>query len=127
MVNGGITQFLNKNFYWYVGSESTPPCSEGVNHFVLETPIIMNKLDIDALKTASFNSMVESRNQRDVQPLGLRTVYFARDISGSCGVEGDPCVAVNGFEAECDDCGSDSLGNAANPLKIDDSIRSEAD
>lgn len=42
LVSGGITEFMNKNFYWYVGSETSPPCGEAINHFILETPIRLN-------------------------------------------------------------------------------------
>jgi len=35
----GKSENLNKAFYKYEGSLTTPPCSEGVTHFVLKTPV----------------------------------------------------------------------------------------
>jgi len=41
---------FNKNFYWYVGGETSPPCKEGINHFVMETPIFLPSTDYSLLK-----------------------------------------------------------------------------
>jgi len=65
-----------------VGSENVPPCGEGVNHFILETPIRLNQADIDLLKSKSYDNTVEGNgNAREVKPIGLRTIYFSQDIS----------------------------------------------
>ena len=36
---GGADKFFDKSFYLYSGSESTPPCSEGLIRIVMKTPI----------------------------------------------------------------------------------------
>jgi carbonic anhydrase len=36
---GGIKQSLDKSFFFYRGSEATPPCKEGVEHFIIAEPI----------------------------------------------------------------------------------------
>jgi len=54
--------------YRYEGSLTTPPCSEGVEWFVMTTPIALSKAQIDAF-TALFHF-----NSRPVQPLNRRTV-----------------------------------------------------
>lgn len=52
----------------YTGSLTTPPCSEGVQWFVLDAPIELSKGQIDAF------SAVTGASNRPVQPLGGRTV-----------------------------------------------------
>ncbi len=50
-----------------MGSENVPPCGEGVNHFILETPIRLNQADIDLLKSKSYDNTVEGNgNAREV-------------------------------------------------------------
>lgn len=52
----------------YSGSLTTPPCSEGVQWFVLDAPIQLSKAQIDAFAT------VTGVSNRPVQPLGDRVV-----------------------------------------------------
>lgn len=52
--------------YRYAGSLTTPPCTEGVEWFVLEEPIELSAEQIDAL-----HSIITTSN-RPVQPLGSR-------------------------------------------------------
>jgi len=58
----------NLGYYHYSGSLTTPPCSEGVNWFVLRTPIELSKGQID-----SFRTIIQANN-RPVEPLNGRTV-----------------------------------------------------
>lgn len=61
----------NRSHYHYnPGSLTTPPCSEGLNWFVLSTP-----LTVGATQVTRFASVVHGSNNRAVQPLGTRTVY----------------------------------------------------
>ena len=53
-------------YYRYDGSLTTPPCSEGVQWFVLTTPIALSEAQIDA-----FAAIVHGNN-RPVQPLNGR-------------------------------------------------------
>lgn len=39
IVKGGAALFYPKSFFYYIGSDTTPPCSEGVIRVVFETPI----------------------------------------------------------------------------------------
>ena len=55
-----------KHTYRYIGSLTTPPCSEGVKWFVLTTPIEMSESQIAAFKAIMFG------NNRPVQPLNGR-------------------------------------------------------
>ncbi len=55
-----------KHTYRYIGSLTTPPCSEGVKWLVLTTPIQLSPAQIAAFR-AIFN-----RNNRPVQPLNAR-------------------------------------------------------
>jgi carbonic anhydrase len=58
----------NHNYYTFAGSLTTPPCTEGVSWYVLETPVSFSKEQID--KFAS----IYPRNARPIQPLHNRVV-----------------------------------------------------
>ena len=57
----------------YVGSLTTPPCSEGVQWFVLETPVEVSDAGLAAFEAALGN------NNRPVQPLNDRTLLIDAD------------------------------------------------
>lgn len=59
-------------YYNYSGSLTTPPCSEGVNWMVLQTPV-----DISAEQLAAFTNII-SNNVRPVQPLHERVVHTTK-------------------------------------------------
>lgn len=54
--------------YRYAGSLTTPPCTEGVNWLLLETPVELSAAQIQAFEKAYTG------NARPVQPLNGRTV-----------------------------------------------------
>lgn len=56
--------------YRYSGSLTTPPCTEGVNWLLLETPVELSAAQIQAFEAAY------SENARPVQPLNGRTVQM---------------------------------------------------
>lgn len=56
-------------FYTYAGSLTTPPCSEGVNWYVLSQPITMSAAQLVTLQTTFYNN-----NNRFSQPLNGRVV-----------------------------------------------------
>ena len=64
-----------RSYYAYSGSFTTPPCTEGVQWFVLTTPIEMSAEQITAIHK------IIQVNNRPVQPLGERTIE--EDITGS--------------------------------------------
>ncbi|MEI7796065.1 MAG: carbonic anhydrase family protein [Methylococcaceae bacterium] len=57
-----------KSFFLYSGSLTTPPCTEGVNWYVLKNPIQLSKEQINTIKT------FYSGNARQDQPLNGRQV-----------------------------------------------------
>lgn len=56
--------------YHYSGSLTTPPCSEGVQWFVIKTPTRLSREQITAFTD------VYDHNNRPVQPLNERTLYL---------------------------------------------------
>jgi carbonic anhydrase len=58
----------------YLGSLTTPPCTEGVQWIVLQTPITLDKGQIDAFRA------IFPHNNRPVQPLHGRNVRLAPAI-----------------------------------------------
>ena len=58
----------NKEYYHYLGSLTTPPCSEGVNWYVFKNPIEASKEEI-----SEFQKILKS-NARPVQELNDRKV-----------------------------------------------------
>jgi carbonic anhydrase len=65
--------------YYYDGSLTTPPCSEGVKWFVLTTPI-----QLSAEQIAAFRAVVHDNN-RPVQPLNQRTVVRGKVTEEAAG------------------------------------------
>lgn len=71
---------LNKSYYHYRGSLTVPPCTEGVEHFVLRTPVFVPKVTLDMISSksmargvtennravnANFNDLVQYVDQKD--------------------------------------------------------------
>ncbi len=59
----------DKSMFQYVGSLTTPPCTEGVNWFILEQPIEMSNEQINQF------SSIFLQNNRPIQELNGRDVY----------------------------------------------------
>jgi carbonic anhydrase len=59
---------LDKSYFTYMGSLTTPPCSEGVRWFVLKTPVGISKAQTTAFRR------IHPMNNRPVQALGSRVV-----------------------------------------------------
>ena len=58
----------DRNYYTFDGSLTTPPCSEGVEWFVLKTPV-----ELSAAQIAAFGKLYQM-NARPIQPLNGRGV-----------------------------------------------------
>jgi len=69
-VNIDIGKLLpeNQGYYNFAGSLTTPPCSEGVNWFVLKTPVEMSEAQLKRFAS------IYKHNARPTQPLNGRTV-----------------------------------------------------
>ncbi|MDP7545896.1 MAG: carbonic anhydrase family protein, partial [Alphaproteobacteria bacterium] len=68
MFNGGDLLPANRRYYHFVGSLTTPPCSEGVQWHVLKQPITASSEQIDAFLR------VIGPNNRPVQKVNGRLV-----------------------------------------------------
>lgn len=70
-IDPGALLPADRSYYWYDGSLTTPPCTEGVRWFVLATPIEMSGEQI-----ARFREAYDGNN-RPVQPHNARLVLRA--------------------------------------------------
>jgi len=59
----------NKGYYSYVGSLTTPPCTQGVNWFIFKEPITVSLEQVKVLK-----KLMPLNNYRNEQPLNGRQV-----------------------------------------------------
>jgi carbonic anhydrase len=71
-VNAADLLPANHKYYTFAGSLTTPPCSEGVTWYVLETPISLSKAQIDKF------AGIYPRDVRPVQPLDGRVVLESK-------------------------------------------------
>ena len=55
---GDITELLpvNREYFHYMGSLTTPPCTEGVNWFLMKNPVEVSQEDLDALVASMPNN-----------------------------------------------------------------------
>jgi len=63
------------SYYSYVGSLTTPPCSEGVHWFVLQRPVEVSPEQIDRF------AALYPDNARPTQPLNERTLYLSQPVN----------------------------------------------
>jgi carbonic anhydrase len=65
-----VAAFLpeDKNYYTFKGSLTTPPCSEGVNWFVLKSPVQATKAQVDVF------GKIYPMNARPIQPVNGREI-----------------------------------------------------
>jgi carbonic anhydrase len=74
-VSGGavinVTTLLpvERAYYHYMGSLTTPPCSEGVRWLVLKNPVYVSKNQVNTFKK------LFPANYRPVMPLNSRNIY----------------------------------------------------
>eukprot|EP00211_Chloroparvula_japonica_P003216 CAMPEP_0119121844 /NCGR_PEP_ID=MMETSP1310-20130426/2274_1 /TAXON_ID=464262 /ORGANISM="Genus nov. species nov., Strain RCC2339" /LENGTH=516 /DNA_ID=CAMNT_0007111425 /DNA_START=80 /DNA_END=1630 /DNA_ORIENTATION=+ len=65
---------VNGSFWHYQGSLTTPPCTENVEWYVLTRVQEVCSVQLDALQSVQSSSF--SSNNRPVQPLNGRTIFF---------------------------------------------------
>ena len=63
----------NRDYATYLGSLTTPPCTEGVRWFVLQTPLRVSRAQVEKLALGIIGD-----NARPVQPLNGRTITANR-------------------------------------------------
>lgn len=66
----------NQDYYRFVGSLTTPPCTEGVQWYVFKEPVEASRQQIQAINALFGN------NARPVQPVGHRLVIDSASKSG---------------------------------------------
>jgi carbonic anhydrase len=66
-----VTQMLpaNKSYYYFNGSLTTPPCTEGVRWLVMKSPVTVSKAQVER-----FAKAVGHPNNRPLQPVNARPV-----------------------------------------------------
>jgi carbonic anhydrase len=64
----------NKEYYFYIGSLTTPPCTEGVNWYIFKEPITVSLEQVELLK-----NLMPVNNYRNEQPHNGRQIYVSRD------------------------------------------------
>jgi carbonic anhydrase len=59
----------DREYYYYDGSLTTPPCSEGVRWFVMKEPVELSEEQLEL-----FKEVMGVPNNRPVQPINARKV-----------------------------------------------------
>lgn len=73
LVNARDLMPANKSYFRYMGSLTTPPCSEGVSWYIIKQPIEASKEQINLVK-----SVVGASNARPLQNRGSRLILDTR-------------------------------------------------
>lgn len=87
-----LPEKCEKGFFTYVGSQTTPPCFEGVSWFVYEQ---FQTLSNEQL--ATIRSALRGANARPTQPLGTRAINYPTSDPQRCG------NGIREGNEECDD------------------------
>jgi carbonic anhydrase len=73
-INAGGLLPAEQSYYRYTGSLTTPPCTEGVQWFVMAAPVALSTGQI-----AAFQNLYDD-NYRPVQPLNERTFLLTSEL-----------------------------------------------
>ena len=76
-VNAGDLLPVERSYYRYNGSLTTPPCTEGVTWLVMATPV-----ELSTAQIAAFQKLYD-HNYRPVQPLNERTFLLTSALAPS--------------------------------------------
>ncbi len=69
VVNAALLLPRNKAYYYFNGSLTTPPCTEGVRWFVFKKALSVSKEQIEA-----FSHVIHEKNNRPLQPKNARLI-----------------------------------------------------
>lgn len=86
-----VPEKCEQGYYTYMGSETTPPCREGVSWYVYGQPQTMSREQLQALRS------VITLNSRPTQVLGSRAITNPTDDVQRCG------NGIRESQEECDD------------------------
>jgi len=78
---GRLKESFDGEYFSYFGSLPVPPCTEGVQYFVMKKPLGVTDKQLDtiqALYQKNTNFANGRGNSRDVQPLNDRKVWYYR-------------------------------------------------
>ncbi|KAG5055094.1 hypothetical protein AAZX31_03G117100 [Glycine max] len=78
VINPGDIMFETKEYYRYVGSLTTPPCTEGVVWTIVKEVRTVSTEQLNALKGAVHHG---EENARPTQELGGRQVLLYKDVN----------------------------------------------
>lgn len=76
----------DESYLAYIGSLTTPPCTEGIHWFVFENPLLISATAVKQFTKAMehvIKDFDETGNARPVQPVGGRTIKRFVDSSAS--------------------------------------------
>lgn len=76
-----LSTYLQNGFYHYQGSMTVPPCSEGVQWFVLQTLATVSSVQVTGFKSSATN--VDPANNRPIQIFGGRKVVLSSQVGCS--------------------------------------------
>ena len=65
-----VQEYLNKNdkIFFYDGSLTTPPCTEGIKWLVMKTPVEMSQIQVDKIIGLALKGIVNVRPLQEFHP-----------------------------------------------------------
>jgi len=76
-----LNEAFKGEYFTYTGSLTSPPCTEGVKWYIMKRPLGVNKAQLDIVQNMfqkNTNFANGNGNNRNVQPLNNRPVYWYR-------------------------------------------------
>ena len=96
LVKGGGHIYMQKTFYWYMGSDSVPECEQEINRFVFKQVIQVPATQFQAWKEKTYEAESEERgNSRRAKKSAGRLVYYHVDKSKNCKLASDKIMEAS--------------------------------